>query len=329
MEWATSIFDANYRFPAATTFTGMHVHEGSIDVSGPVRLDSGIPRTTSPDNGSGNVYLITAPYNSGDAIGAADKLVANPAGFYFNIHNVDFPGGVARGQLQQPSNAAPVITGIVTSNLDPSATTLAPGSLFTIFGRNLSRLTGTLDGWQGRTLPSSLNGAAVGVGSGLAPLLYVSPTQINAQVPFETAPGSTAVAVNNGAAVGAATNVTVAATAPAVFLVVKAGDFSVVSPANPASAGEILVVASTGLGVTTPKLATGALASADNRYDTATATVTLGGQTASVVGSAALPGYAGVYITGFVAPASLTTGSRPLVLTVGGASSSAFPVAIK
>jgi uncharacterized protein (TIGR03437 family) len=231
--------------------------------------------------------------------------------------------------LQQPSNAAPVITGIVTSNLDPAATTLAPGSLFTIFGRNLSRLTGTLDGWQGRTLPSSLNGAAVGVGSGLAPLLYVSPTQINAQVPFETAPGSASVAVNNGAAVGAATNVKVAAAAPAVFLVVKASDFSVVSPANPALAGEILVVASTGLGVTTPKLATGALASTDNRYDTATATVTLGGQNASVVGSAALPGYAGVYITGFVAPASLTTGSSPLILTVGGASSSAFPVAIK
>jgi uncharacterized protein (TIGR03437 family) len=114
-----------------------------------------------------------------------------------------------------------------------------------------------------------------------------------------------------------------------VLLVVKAADFSVVTPANPASPTELLVVASTGLGVTSPALATGALASSDNRYDTAPATVTVGGQNASVVGSAALPGFAGVYITGFVVPAGATSGARPLVLAVGGASSSAYPVAIK
>ena len=30
------------------------------------------------------------------------EILANPAGFYVNVHNAQFPGGAVRGQLIQP-----------------------------------------------------------------------------------------------------------------------------------------------------------------------------------------------------------------------------------
>ena len=34
------IFDVNPRFPAGTTFTGMHIHDGAADKNGPVTIDT-------------------------------------------------------------------------------------------------------------------------------------------------------------------------------------------------------------------------------------------------------------------------------------------------
>jgi len=82
------------------------------------------------------------------------------------------PGGIlnAAGVASEPSNAA------------------APGGLVTIFGRNLANTTAT---GSGVPLPRELNGTAVLVGNVFAPLLFISPTQINAQIPLEVLPGST------------------------------------------------------------------------------------------------------------------------------------------
>src|ERR1035437_9334723 len=57
----------------------------------------------------------------------------------------------------------------------------APGSLITIFGTNMA--TGNAQATSA-TLPLNLNGTVVQIGNSFAPLNFVSPTQINAQVPF-------------------------------------------------------------------------------------------------------------------------------------------------
>ena len=74
-----------------------HVHEGPAGVNGPIRIDSlispGAPLV--PVNGTVN-------FNRGNLTAPADvvqRILANPAGFYFNVHTVLNPGGVARGQL--------------------------------------------------------------------------------------------------------------------------------------------------------------------------------------------------------------------------------------
>lgn len=63
------------------------------------------------------------------------------------------------------------------------AGTLAPGTLATIFGANLS--SGTCSASPGSQLPIDLCGAEVYFDGIRAPLILVSPTQINTQIPWE------------------------------------------------------------------------------------------------------------------------------------------------
>src|ERR1700734_1865237 len=61
---------------------------------------------------------------------------------------------------------------------------VAPGSLASVFGTGLANAT---DSASGLPLTTSLGGTSVSVAGTLAPLLYVSATQINFQVPSGTA----------------------------------------------------------------------------------------------------------------------------------------------
>ena len=76
------------------------------------------------------------------------------------------PGGVV--------NAASYATG------GPTGKGVTPGSLISIFGTNLAATTQSARGFP---LPATLGGASVSVNGIQAPLLYVSPGQINAQFP--------------------------------------------------------------------------------------------------------------------------------------------------
>ena len=179
-------------------------------------------------------------------------------------------------------------------------------------------------GWEGREIPDALNGVRMVIGGKLARLLYVSPNQINAQVPADTSAGTQALAVNNGTAASLGLNVTVGAVAPAIFftpaggIVVKNADFSLVGPDNPAQAGDVLVIYSTGLGQTTPALTTGVLVPLTPLSNTVPVTVTIGGQNAEIIGSVASPGFAGLYQTAVRMPPGVAAGNRPVILRAGG-----------
>ncbi len=66
-----------------------------------------------------------------------------------------------------------------------SSVQIAPGTLISIFGSNFTSQTAAYD-YSSPNLPRSLGGATVYIDGLQAPLLYVSPTQINAQMPYET-----------------------------------------------------------------------------------------------------------------------------------------------
>ena len=65
--------------------TAAHIHVGAAGVNGPVVVN--LARPTDGDS-AGCVQT-----------DRAQEILANPANFYVNVHNKQFPGGAVRGQL--------------------------------------------------------------------------------------------------------------------------------------------------------------------------------------------------------------------------------------
>ena len=84
-------------FPAGTNFTNMHIHRGDATVaSGAVVINSGLANgELALTNGAGSIQKTNNPVGAS----LAAEIIANPGGFYFNIHTTNNQGGVARGQL--------------------------------------------------------------------------------------------------------------------------------------------------------------------------------------------------------------------------------------
>ena len=84
-------------FPPGSVVVRAHIHPGAAGVNGSPLVDTGL----SPGapivmgDGTGTLTLTNIPISGADA----QAIVANPAGFYFNVHTPVNPGGAARGQL--------------------------------------------------------------------------------------------------------------------------------------------------------------------------------------------------------------------------------------
>ena len=132
---------------------------------------------------------------------------------------------------------------------------IAPGSIVSIFGTGLA---GATQSAAGVPVATSLLGVQVTFNNVPAPLFYVSPTQINAQVPFGLPPGSATVEVRAVRYIRVQQTVTVAAAAPGIFTtnqqgtgpgaILHANDFRMVSESAPARPGEFISIFCTGLG---------------------------------------------------------------------------------
>ncbi len=100
------------------------------------------------------------------------------------------------------------------------------------------------------------------------PLLFVSPTQVNAQLPNNVL-GSSLMSIHTPGGVSNAFHFTVLSAAPAVFMsgsagpvtglatVIRAANNQIVTPTNPIRPGDTLVIYLTGMGLTTPAVTAG------------------------------------------------------------------------
>jgi uncharacterized protein (TIGR03437 family) len=211
-------------------------------------------------------------------------------------------------------------------------TSLAPGGLFTVMAADLGASINTA---TTPNLPTLLDGVTITINGVAAPLIYVSPTQINAQVPFEIASGpATLELIKNGVA-GQPVPIFIADTRPQIFLTTGAHaaalnlDYSVNSPNNPAMPGGVISVFWTGQGQVNNPVSTGAPASGMFLNTTVAPTAaTIGGQPAAVLYSGLAPGFVGLAQANLQIP-DLPSGEYPVVLTVGGATSNSATVSIK
>jgi uncharacterized protein (TIGR03437 family) len=180
-------------------------------------------------------------------------------------------------------------------------------------------------------LPTALANSCLSVNGEPLPVLFVSPTQVNAQMPFQ-AIGDVTLILHTPGGTSDNFNVVIEPNAPSVFLaaigpdtnvptVVRNDDNQLVTPSNPIhrQSNTALVIYLTGLGQTSPAVPTGQPAPANPLAMPLVApTVTLGGVNLPVLFSGLAPGLVGVDQINVSVPFNVPEGmSVPLVITQG------------
>lgn len=214
----------------------------------------------------------------------------------------------------------------------PITNSVAPGELVAIFGSNLASTTET----AGIPLPATLGNVNVTVNGRSAPLSFVSPGQINLQVPYATSESYATFRVTSNGTKSNEVTVYTNLTAPGIFTLTSDGgtfpaglgpgavlhaDYSLVTPENPSKPGETLQLYLTGLGAVSPAVGDGAAAPSNpparvservfvdvfdqNGVDSL----------ADVAFAGLAPGFAGLYQVNFTVPSGVASGVAFLALT--------------
>ena len=195
----------------------------------------------------------------------------------------------------------------------------SPGMLMSVFGTGLS--SGTPQSVGPAPLPlKSSSGTSVTINGIAAPLMYISATQINLQIPYEVPVGKAILIVSSGGQTGSI-GFTIQAAAPGIF--VDSLNQHIV-PNESAAAGSTIGFFLTGVGLVAPTEATGNVPAAGVvPVPKLPVTMTVGGVLATTV-YVAIPSWSiGTLQINFVVPLTVATGVQPVVVTVGGVSSQA------
>jgi len=262
--------------------------------------DAGLsPRATSRTECPGNALYVLLPRLRAEA----RKLVEG-----------DYPIPEPAPRRCEIGTPCPAPGGIVNAAGFDSRP-VVPGSLITIFGTGLAP-----DG-----APA---GTSVTVNGQAAPLLYASPTQINAQLPPGIATGTARAVVSVSGVAGPETYLWVTEAAPAIFtygsgraVAQNHDDGKLNAPDAPARPGSAVVVYLTSAGAVSGVFPeAGQPTGSDRLYPVRLpSSATLGGRPAGLLFLGLTPGFVGLYQANLVVPSGLSPGDHLLVITVSGA----------
>lgn len=227
----------------------------------------------------------------------------------------------------------PPTTAAIVNAASQVSTPVSPGEIITIFGTGLGTGVSSLTLANGK-VATTLGVTQVLINGISAPLIYASPSQVNAIVPYEVSGAAIAnIQVESFGAPSAAWEIPVAPSSPAIFTILANGagqgavlnqDNSVNSASNPAARGSAIQIYATGGGQTSPASSTGTVAQGAANL-TLPITVTIGGVSAQILYAGAAPGEVdGVVQINAIVPQGVTPGaSVPLVAAIGGVASQA------
>jgi len=269
-------------------------------------------------------------------------IVMNPAG---NLILADTQNNKLR--MLTPSSdpgggATPAIktAGVVTAGEFGAFSSVAPGAWVEIYGANLasrSRSWTDADFSSGKA-PTSLDGTRVTIDGQAAFIAYVSPSQLNVQLPSTLTAGEKKLTVTTSAGTSAAYSVTVNSTQPGLYapslfnvsgtqfagaVLADGATFALPSGAvaganaRPAKPGETLTFYGVGFGPVTPDISAGQVVRTLNSTEYPLE-VYVGGARAAVTYSGLAPDSVGVYQINVVVPAVASGGNLPLTFTLGG-----------
>jgi uncharacterized protein (TIGR03437 family) len=201
-----------------------------------------------------------------------------------------------------------------TTNAASFRQAFSPGEIISIFGTVLS---GSTMSASTLPLPTSLGGTSVTINGTAAPLFYVSPTQINAQLPYEVASGVAApvVVTYNGNTVTG--TIPISTYSPGLFL------DSTGAPAGfqTAKRGQTIALYITGQGPVTPQPTDGTTPGSTTPVPQNTVSISVGDVSAATpYAYIGMPSWAiGLTQINFTIPTSAPLGPQPIVVSIGAA----------
>jgi uncharacterized protein (TIGR03437 family) len=294
-----------------TTIAGMPTHVGTSCSVTP------LPGTSSYVSNTSGIAVSGAKIYYSDSQGCINELTPAAAG----------PPSIQAG-------------GVVTASAWGDFTSTAPGSWIEIYGSNLA-----VDArpWQasdfvGNTAPTQLDGTSLTIAGQSAFIDYISPLQIDAQVPSNLPSGPQQLVVTTPSGAMATSTIIISQTdpgmlAPASFIVggkqyvaalfpdnatfvMPAGAVSGVT-SRPASPGDTIIMYGIGFGTVTPNTPAGQFASGQTKL-TSSLNIYFAGTAANLTYQGLSPGSIGLYQFDLVVPSVAAGNLVPVTFTLGG-----------
>lgn len=311
---------------------------GSGSSSGFVFIDQTAMRTTAASSSSPGVIqrlnlstgeivkptrMVEAPL-LGETGAVFTRTLAPLAGRKV-IVNLTTSGFTALAWDYDAAVAPPVVHSLV--NAADGTQPVAPGGLVSIYGQNLSPINIAT---KEIPLPTALGDSCLTVNGVAVPMLFVSPTQINAQLPYHL-DGNVTMILRTPGGVSDNYNFTILPAAPKVFLsgvagsdsnvptVFRASNGQLVTLSNPVHPGDTLVIYLTGMGRTFPEVDDGVPApTSPLAWASIPPNVELAGVSLPVLYAGLTPEQIGVYQINVAVPHWVSKGfSQPLQITQG------------
>jgi minor extracellular serine protease Vpr len=307
---------------------------------------NGAPLVNAPvsfSTGRGSVPLTLSDVSTNtDNYGYAYATVT--IGSQTGTYIVNGSGGGQSYQFTGSVSSQPTVNSGGVVNAANGTSPVAPGSYISIFGTNLSNTTD--ENYNPNHLPLSMDQVTVSFDAAATAgqpavsvpgyIVYVSPTQVNIQVPWELQGYSSAkmkVTIYEYG-FGNVVSVPLSNYSPAIFGTTSAAaedtSGNIITSSHPATRGGYVELFCNGLGPVTNQPASGNSAlGSPLSTTTTTPTVTIGGASANVIFSGLAPGFPGLYQVNAQVPSGISAGNQPVVLSIGGVSSPALMLPVQ
>jgi uncharacterized protein (TIGR03437 family) len=313
----------------ATPFTVEVLDVAGAPVQGVTVNFTATNATVNPASGTTNAQGRASTTVTLGATAGTGSVTATVAGI---------PAATASLTINAVAPSGPVVKAVVNGASYLNA--LAPGSWISVY----LDVTASALAQASGTLPTTLGGFRVLAGGRAMPLLAIIPlspsgTQINAQLPYETAPGNTTITVEQNGAVSAAFAATVQASAPGIFLfgdnravaqnINPDGTVTLNTAQTPVPAGDYIILYLTGQGPLDNPVATGGVASGSPlSIPTLPYSAKLGDTEIPIAFLGMTPGNIALAQANILIPRSTAPGTYPLSVKIGTVTSNAPSITV-
>jgi uncharacterized protein (TIGR03437 family) len=250
------------------------------------------------------------------------------------------PGATISGPVSGTIDVPPVIQTVISASDYGGFTSIAPATWIEIYGQNLATTTADWTGaFNGNNAPTQVGGTTVTVGGESLFIDYVSPGQVNGQVPSDVATGPQQVIVQTAAGASAAFTINVNPTEPGLlapptafningtqyavalfsdgFYDLPPGLVSEIASRR-AVPGDTIMLFGIGFGPVTPDVPAGVIDQNDTTQLNAQMDVSIGGVSAQVTYAGLTAGVVGLYQFNVVVPNIPPSDTTPLTFTLNG-----------